>query len=717
MYLSASEEPIELVKELKQKLDQSVCHFSNLGKYYKICEWNTFLHVDLQNYIGTLDELRNLSKHTDRPKVREMIAMSNQFLNDANFTTAEKLHVRRRNELTRTTLDLHGRIDERIEILSNALFTIRSIGHIRDHRRNRRSFFSMLGIGMSILNFAESQSLRHSVKKVAKRQDEIAQSLISTVQVVDATNTRVSLNTDSIKRLSAMQRQVNTRLNDVIGTVYENYNDRRLFRAIAQYEQYILYMMTTIDSLTEFCTILDNQLTHSLKDSTLSVSFLPADKFNDILTNISNRLTDSLRLPFDRKDLHLYYSHAHVTFLPTSDESEVSFILKIPILDTAQYLNVYRVTPLPVKNNKLDMYAYIDFETNLIGMSSDELYYTPIDDETYEQMTKMRSIPENMVMKSRQKDKTCVSETFYGSNDIENCKSYLNNVKSQVTHLHHDIFYVFTPETLKINYECPKYESHRLVMEQSVLIIREPWLIRISTGCTVWTQYWKIFTKHASRIIDELTLEIPGTFNKYAQVTPWSSLKTPELHWLMNMSDSELSRIKRNIKLSTELDPKMEIKHIQTKLEKIRKESVHVSEWHWTKILWISLASLGAIGIICIIVYIIIWRYRLRRLNNNDSKDEKMDYVSEKVDNNPTAPPPSPGIPIYPRDVMADWPPVSKNKNNKRPNRQPDPQFPLARVHKNGDIELSLNLTKKQRDRLEKGLYPDLKTVHEETAA
>ena len=480
----------------------------------------------------------------------------------------------------------------------------------------------------------ELDNTNRNIKALAGNQKQIIHDLDISLSVLNLTRMQVSENRRSIMDLIIVVQKLDRKvvnLQQAFSAMFV-----RLEQFVYTYLQFQMILdeikQTTQDAM--FYLELNMLSMQHLSTNTIS----PKD-LRELLIEVESKLPNNFELPRNpRKDM--WYFYKTLTCITYLENNEIRIILKIPLINTRQEYDVYKIhnLPLPVHHvvpNQTDILVKYSLETELLMVSKNRETFSLLSESTFQMCNSYHFQFCNPVTAFYQTNvnKFCVIALFRQNvDDIKAlCKQIvvLDQKLPTTKHLSFGIWIVVTNKLLTFTINCQSHES----MANDIKIMPPFGIIKLNNTCKASNKY----------------LQLPAYFGKHSHFErsdPYQALL--KLHNISHFSiwnDSRTDFVKlKSMGLPTHL---LDLKEIpmrnffrETGIYKSVDFDSAESSTNWTLVIAITVTLiLCTVIILCIcnnaiLVWFTLHKFKCNRLNSIIGKhltnDHDFDRVNDK---------------------------------------------------------------------------------------
>ena len=553
-------------------------------------KWSlTFVH-DLRPFQKLINQIKNDLVHTD-----EIVKTITNFYESSNMTgyveTFKSLHIEV-DLLTDTYNSVYDNFAEYQSLSVN--------GH-----RSQRSLIPIIGQLMSTLFGTVSENdlenINRNIKALAGNQKQIIHDLDVSLSVLNLTRMQVSENRRSIMDLIIVVQKLDRKIFDLQQVFSAKFV--RLEQFVHTYLQFQM-ILDEIKQTTQDAVFYLESLKSELNMSSmqhLSTNTISPKDLKELLIAVESKLPNNFELPRNpRKDI--WYFYKTLTSITYLEDNEIRIVLKIPLINTKEEYEVYRIynLPLPMATKQTNIMLRYTLETDMLMVSKDRSKFSLLTESAFHMCNSFHyrfCNPETAFYQANI-NRFCVVALFMqNQRDIKTfCKQMviLDQKLPLTSYLSYGLRIVVTnvPLTFTINCQSHKPKTYDIKIESPFGIIK------LNNTCKASNKY----------------LQLPEYFGKHSYFERSDPLQALlKLHNITNFSiwnDSKTDFVKiKSLKLPSHLLDLKEIPMQNFLRETGIYKSVNVdnvkSSTNWTVVAIISIAS-----VLCIII--IVW-FMLRK--------------------------------------------------------------------------------------------------------
>ena len=576
-------------------------------------KWSvTFVH-DLRPFQKLINQIKNDLVHTD-----EIVKTITNFYESSNMTgyveTFKSLHIEV-DLLTDTYNSVYDNFAEYQSLSVN--------GH-----RSQRSLIPIIGQLMSTLFGTVSENdlenINRNIKALAGNQKQIIHDLDVSLSVLNLTRMQVSENRRSIMDLIIVVQKLDRKIFDLQQVFSAKFV--RLEQFVHTYLQFQMILdeikQTTQDAVF-YLESLKSEL-NMLSMQHLSTNTISPKDLKELLIEVESKLPNNFELPRNpRKDI--WYFYKTLTSITYLEDNEIRIVLKIPLINTKEEYEVYRIynLPLPMATKQTNIMLKYTLETDMLMVSKDRSKFSLLTESAFHMCNSFHyrfCNPETAFYQANI-NRFCVVALFMqNQRDIKTfCKQMviLDQKLPLTSYLSYGLWIVVTnvPLTFTINCQSQKPKTYDIKIESPFGIIK------LNNTCKASNKY----------------LQLPEYFGKHSYFERSDPLQALlKLHNITNFSiwnDSKTNFVKlKSLKLPSHL---LDLKEIP--MQKFLREtgiykSVNVddvkSSTNWTVVAIISIASVLCI---IIIVWFMLRKFKCSQMNRIIGKRWANNHDFERV--------------------------------------------------------------------------------------
>ena len=576
-------------------------------------KWSvTFVH-DLRPFQKLINQIKNDLVHTD-----EIVKTITNFYESSNMTgyveTFKSLHIEV-DLLTDTYNSVYDNFAEYQSLSVN--------GH-----RSQRSLIPIIGQLMSTLFGTVSENdlenINRNIKALAGNQKQIIHDLDVSLSVLNLTRMQVSENRRSIMDLIIVVQKLDRKIFDLQQVFSAKFV--RLEQFVHTYLQFQMILdeikQTTQDAVF-YLESLKSEL-NMLSMQHLSTNTISPKDLKELLIEVESKLPNNFELPRNpRKDI--WYFYKTLTSITYLEDNEIRIVLKIPLINTKEEYEVYRIynLPLPMATKQTNIMLKYTLETDMLMVSKDRSKFSLLTESAFHMCNSFHyrfCNPETAFYQANI-NRFCVVALFMqNQRDIKTfCKQMviLDQKLPLTRYLSYGLWIVVTnvPLTFTINCQSHKQKTYDIKIESPFGIIK------LNNTCKASNKY----------------LQLPEYFGKHSYFERSDPLQALlKLHNITNFSiwnDSKTNFVKiKSLKLPSHLLDLKEIPIQNFLRETGIYKSVNVdnvkSSTNWTVVAIISIASVLCI---IIIVWFMLRKFKCIRMNRIIGKRWANDHDFERV--------------------------------------------------------------------------------------
>lgn len=498
---------------------------------------------------------------------------------------------------------LWGKFIHHAELLDTEMnVTIDSLRHLKrpDPARTKRSLLPFVGDAMSSLfgvaTTSEIQEILSRVNDLSDDRDGILNVLDNTVTMINATVVDVSMNRDTINRLTNVTHHLTKRIDSLKNAFLDTYSASTLESHIdAVFED----LMTTVRDFRK--NILDMETIISFTENgILPRSFLPPSRFSKVLDDIQKTLPRDMALPFDPVDTDKYYSTVRTQTFRTN--AKISVILNIPLLSVSDHFNVFQIfnVPVPKSFNEQNFVANYEIEkAKFVALSEDSLKFMFIDDDDVHVYLRKQLpfCPIRRPVTSVLTSTLCIPALLTNDTDkvTRSCENIIHmnrSVDPTAEYLGNGNWLIISAKPLNVEIRCKVGQNvNSTRMMRTVLPLS---LVKLDFGCAAFTSYFQLPIHH--RTDSSLKPYQISHLNRTLTLNHvWTNIETRLLE--NNISFDHLTKILPSIQTTS-----VTLSAIKQHVKFLKKQA---HNHHWTVI--VPAMSLSSVAI-CGIIMLVLWK-------------------------------------------------------------------------------------------------------------
>ena len=576
-------------------------------------KWSVTFVYDLRPFQKLINQIKNDLLHTD-----EIVKTITNFYESSNMTgyveTFKSLHIEV-DLLTDTYNSVYDNFAEYQSLSVN--------GH-----RSQRSLIPIIGQLMSTLFGTVSENdlenINRNIKALAGNQKQIIHDLDVSLSVLNLTRMQVSENRRSIMDLIIVVQKLDRKIFDLQQVFSAKFV--RLEQFVHTYLQFQMILdeikQTTQDAVF-YLESLKSEL-NMLSMQHLSTNTISPKDLKELLIEVESKLPNNFELPRNpRKDI--WYFYKTLTSITYLEDNEIRIVLKIPLINTKEEYEVYRIynLPLPMATKQTNIMLKYTLETDMLMVSKDRSKFSLLTESAFHMCNSFHyrfCNPETAFYQANI-NRFCVVALFMqNQRDIKTfCKQMviLDQKLPLTSYLSYGLWIVVTnvPLTFTINCQSHKQKTYDIKIESPFGIIK------LNNTCKASNKY----------------LQLPEYFGKHSYFERSDPLQALlKLHNITNFSiwnDSKTNFVKlKSLKLPSHLLDLKEIPMQNFLRETGIYKSVNVdnvkSSTNWTVVAIISIASVLCI---IIIVWFMLCKFKCIQMNRIIGKRWANDHDFERV--------------------------------------------------------------------------------------
>ena len=313
----------------------------------------------------------------------------------------------------------------------------------------------------------ELDNINRNIKALASNQQQIIHDLDVSLSVLNLTRMQVSENR-SIMDLIIVVQKLDSKIRKLEQTFEQKFV--RLEQFIHTYLQFKMMLdeirLTTQDAvfyLENLKSELNMLSMHHLSTNTIS----PKD-LKELLTEVESKLPNNFELSRSpRKDI--WYFYKTLTCITYLEDNEIRIVLKIPLINTREEYEVYKIHNLPlpmhrVLPNQTEILLKYSLETEILMISKDKAKFSLLSESAFQMCNSYHfqfCNPETALCQTNV-NTFCVIALFrQNAHDIKTfCKQMvvLDQKLPTTQYLSYGIWIVVTDKPLTFTFNCQSYE-------------------------------------------------------------------------------------------------------------------------------------------------------------------------------------------------------------------------------------------------------------------
>lgn len=484
----------------------------------------TFVH-DLRPFQNLINKIKNDIEHTGHI----MKAVTNLY-KSRNYTgyveTFLSLHVET-EMLTEAYKSIYDNFDE---------YQSLSV----DSKKNKRSLLPIVGQLMSNLFGTVSEddleNINRNIKALASNQKQIIHDLDVSLSVLNLTRMQVAENRRSIMDLVVVVQKLDAKIVE-LGQVFEQ-KFGRLEQFINTYLQFQLILdeiKLTIQNGVIYLENLKSELS-MLSMHHLSTNTISPKNLKELLLDVDSKLPNNFELPRNpRKDI--WYFYKTLTCITYLEDNEIRIILQIPLINTKEEYELYKVhnLPLPLHHmstnmSQTDILVKYSLETDMLLVSEDRSKFSLLSENAFQMCSSYHfqfCNPETAFYQANM-NKFCVMALFTQS--LQDIKTFCRQMvvldqKLPVTkYLSHGIWIVVTNKPLTFTINCQIDD----IKISDVKIVPPFGIIQLNNTCKASNKYLRLPEYFGKRSVFERSdpLRALLKLRNISHFSIWSDSKT-----------------------------------------------------------------------------------------------------------------------------------------------------------------------------------------------
>lgn len=371
-------------------------------------------------------------------------------------------------------------------------------------QRNKRSVLPFVGQLMSTLfgtvSEADLENINRNIKSLAENQEQIIHDLDMSLSILNLTTIQVAENRRSIMDLIIVVQKLDAKVVE-LGTLFEQ-KFMRLEQFIHTYLQFKMILDEIRQTTQNAVIYLENIRTelNMLSMLHLSTSTISPRNLRSLLVEIKSKLPNNFELP-KSPITDIWYFYKTLTCVTYMEDNEIRVVLKIPLINTKEKYEVYKVHNLP-----LPLYSYsknetsvpylvkYDLETETLMVSQDKTKFSLLSENSYHVCNSQHTQfcdPETALYQTNL-HKLCVMALFMQARDDikQLCKqTVILNAKLPMTkYLSTGVWIITTNTHLKFTVSC---QSN--IAEPSDIEVKPPFgIVTLNNTCKASNKYLQL---------------------------------------------------------------------------------------------------------------------------------------------------------------------------------------------------------------------------------
>lgn len=478
------------------------CHASELFTYENVvfhrtndvfvhdASWTvTFVH-DLKAFQLLIDKINNDLERTDN-------------LLKATIDFYEKGSVPGYAE---TFKSLHIEVDMLTDVHNSIYGSFAEYQSLASHdHMTKRSLLPVIGELMSSLFGTVSESdlenINRNIKTLATNQKQIIHDVSISLSVLNLTRTQVVENRRSIMDLIIVIQKLDKKIYLLEQTLEHQFvRLEQYVHTYIQLQMILNEIMQTTQNAIAYLENLKSEL-DTLALQHLSINTISPRSLKELLLDVESKLPSNFELPSNPRH-NIWYFYKSLTTITYLRDSEIRIILKIPLLNTREEYEVFRVYNLPLSH--IDhpgiMFKY-RLETLFLMITKDRLKFSFLSEHNYQLCNSVHRqfCNPNTPIYIASVNKFCVIALFMGKQtDIsELCKQMVtfDQAPPYVEYISHGIWVIVTVQSLTFTINCRSNNfTKRINVHPPV------GFVKLNNSCGASNQYFHLpeyFSQHS----------------------------------------------------------------------------------------------------------------------------------------------------------------------------------------------------------------------------
>lgn len=261
------------------------------------------------------------------------------------------------------------------------------------NQRKQRSLIPIIGQLMSTLfgTISESdlENINRNIKSLASNQEKIIHDLDVSLSVLNLTRLQVAENRRSIMDLIIVVQKLDRKMQKLQEVFDRKFS--RLEQFIHIYLQFQLILeeiKSTIQDAVFYLENLKSELS-MLSMHHLSTNIISPKNLRELLLEVESKLPNNFELPRKPRD-NIWFFYKTLTCVTYLQDNEIRIILKIPLINTKEEYDVYKIhnMPLPmphIPNSTLTkILVKYELETEMLMVSKDKTKFSLLSENGYQ---------------------------------------------------------------------------------------------------------------------------------------------------------------------------------------------------------------------------------------------------------------------------------------------------------------------------------------------
>lgn len=348
-------------------------------------KWLVAMSEDLNSYYDIINEL-NASLRTTKLSLMKATELDGYLYRfDTNITDMSLFRIL--NFFNLVTHEINN-LDILYISFTNDLNNYRLLHGIRS--RSKRALIPIIGKALGYLFGTISEddlgSIRKNIRNLARSQQGLKKIVKQGLTVLKRTREQVLINSRTINDIISSIRNLSINV-QVLSVEVDNL--KGYMQMYTVFDRALADTRDLISLMRERLNHLNSQL-NMLSLGHLSPSVVGPYDLQKMLLEIKSHLDPKLRLPYDPvTDLWSFYqSLTCVTFV---EEYRIITVISVPLIDTFQSLEIYKIINLPVPragSNQTNILATYALETNAIAIDKKRSIFAPLTQQELGQCSK-----------------------------------------------------------------------------------------------------------------------------------------------------------------------------------------------------------------------------------------------------------------------------------------------------------------------------------------
>ena len=440
--------------------------------YINDAHWYVTFVYGLRPYNKLIDQIKSDLHNTDNI-IKTLINNYKSFDETGYAETFESLRVKE-DLLSDTYKSVYDQFDE-YKIFSPS------------NQRNKRSLLQVVGQLMSSLFGTVSEddleNINRNIKNLAENQEQIIHDLDMSLSILNLTTIQVAENRRSIMDLIVVVQKLDSKILQLGEAFQQKFVKLKQFiHTYLQFKMILNEIRLTTQNAVIYLENLKSEL-NVLSVLHLSTSTISPRNLRSLLVEMKSKLPNNFELPRSPNTLTC------VTYMV---DNEIRIVLKIPLINTKEQYEVYKVHNLPLplysisKNETSHPYLVkYELETDALLVSKDRTKFSLLSENSYHVCNSdhMQFCDPETAFYQTNLNKLCVMALFMQARDDikQLCKQtvILNQKLPMIKYLSSGVWIVMTNTNLKFTVSCQSY-----IAEPSDIKVKPPFgIVTFNNTC------------------------------------------------------------------------------------------------------------------------------------------------------------------------------------------------------------------------------------------